>query len=146
FALLKSLARKTHVLQGAQAEEEVAGLEGARDTDARQDVGRLAGDIAAIELDGAGIGLHAARDQIERGALARPVGADDRCDALGHRLEAEIGHCTQAAERFAQAPHLDHAASFRSRVSRRASPKSPSGRNMTNTTKIVPSTNRCRSV
>src|SRR5689334_4988459 len=28
FALLKSLARKTHVLQGAQAEEEVAGLEG----------------------------------------------------------------------------------------------------------------------
>ena len=87
-AVLEALAGQPDVLENGQSEEQIGDLEGARDADPRQDVGRLAGDVAPIEFHQARIRSKRAGDQIERGALARPVRTDDRRDPARLRLEA----------------------------------------------------------
>src|SRR5262245_16620795 len=78
-APIQRLTGEPYILQSAQAKEDIRDLERARHPDARQSVRRLPGDVAALELDGPGIRLQAARDQIECGTLSRAIGANDRC-------------------------------------------------------------------
>src|SRR5262245_17628275 len=146
-ARLEALAGEPDVLECGETEEQVGDLKGPGDAEPGQRKGRLSGDIAAVQLDGAGVGPQRSRDEVEHGALASAIRADDRGDAQRRRLEAEIAHCPQPAEGLVERSHLDHGAALpRAAVRRRASPMRPSGKNMTNTMKMTPRTRRCRSV
>ncbi len=101
-ASLQALAGEPHVLEDAQTEEQVGDLERARHADAGQGVGRLAGNVASVQLDLAGIRPQRSGDEIERCALAGAVRSDDRRDAMALRLEAEVIDGPQPTEGLAQ--------------------------------------------
>src|SRR5581483_6515572 len=120
--------------------------ERARDAQPSQNVRRHPGDIAAVERHRAGVGWQRAGDEIECGALAGAVRPDDRGDAVALALEAQIVDGAQAAKGLVEISDLDHGPTFRRAVPRRTRPHKPSGKNMTKTMKMMPSTNRWRSV
>src|SRR5262249_30148678 len=130
-----------------ETEEQVGDLKGPGDAEPHEHKGRFSRNIAPAQLDAAGVGPQRSRYEIEHGALAGAIRADDRGDTERRRLEAEITHRPQSAEGLVECGHLDHGAALaRAVVSRRASPIRPSGRNMTNTMKMTPRTRRCLSV
>ncbi len=78
--------------------------------------------------------------------LPAPFGPMIDVMRLRSALEAQIVDRPQAAEGLVEIGDLDHDPAFR-RVSRRCTrPHSPSGRNITKMMKIMPSTNKWRSV
>src|SRR5262245_12225661 len=75
-ARLEALAGEPDVLECGETEEQVSDLKGPGDTEPGQRKGRLAGDIAAVQLDGAGVGPQRSGDEVEHGALAGAIRAD----------------------------------------------------------------------
>src|SRR5215467_11773331 len=143
----ETLAGEANVLECAQAKKQISDLEGSRDAEPRQHKWRLSGDVAPVQLDGSGIRTQRSRDKIEGSALAGSIRTYDGRHAMGKSLETEISHGAQAAEGLVESAHLDHGTAFpRDADRRRASPIKPSGRNMTNTMKMMPRTSRCLSV
>ena len=61
-------------------------------------LGRMRGDVAAVEHDAAGVGLVEARDHVEQRGLAGAVGADDRDDAALGDVDRHVLDCGDAAE------------------------------------------------
>ncbi len=59
---------------------------------------RLAGDVRAIEGDGAGRGFEELGQQVEAGGLARAVGADQRMDGTAAHRQVHIAHRGEALE------------------------------------------------
>src|SRR5262249_22021654 len=140
-AALAALAREPDVLEHRQPEEQVGDLERAGNAEPRQLVRGPTGDVPPIELDRSRIGAQRAGDQVEGGALARAVRADDRGDRPRRRLEAQLIHGAQRAESLVELADLDHDQAFRAtdRAKPRCSrPHTPSGRNITNTMKMAP--------
>ena len=83
-------------------------LKGAADAMTR-DVGRRpSGHIDAVEQDAAGVGLQRARDQIEKRALAGPVGADHRGQRTIGKIQRDVVGRLDAAERFAEVLDFEH--------------------------------------
>jgi len=65
-------------------------------------VRRHVGDRALVELDVAGIGGEKARDQVERGGLARPAWAQQRDERAGRNIERDLINRLGRAERLGQ--------------------------------------------
>ncbi len=66
------------VLQDCQVREHAPALQDVRDADGGAGVGRLAGDVGAVEDDGPGLGLVQTADGVDDRALARAVGPEQR--------------------------------------------------------------------
>src|SRR3569832_2112562 len=145
--------RETHVVQDRVAPEQRDDLVGARHAEMRAAAARHAGDIAAEQVDRAGIGREIAGDEVELRRLAGAVGTDDEPPRAGLDIEIDVAGDVEAAERLAQAGDGEGAhgaVSFtggvycpRRRVARRQSRADPgtrpSGIRMTMATKIAPS-------
>ena len=87
-----------HVLEHGQAREDVGALEGARQAEPADRVRRPPGDVAAAEIDAAGVRDQVPGDHVEQRGLARAVGADDRRDLAGLHTQAHSAQGLEAAE------------------------------------------------
>src|SRR5215468_6914108 len=88
-----------HVVRHRELAEELRGLKGAGDAEARDGVGRGAGDAEAAQCDVAPIRAVVAGEDVQQGRLARAVGADDGGDTGGGDGERDIvegGHAAEA--------------------------------------------------
>src|SRR5215203_1044406 len=73
-----ALDREPHVLERRELRKQVRQLERAAEPLSRAQRRRQAGHVLAVDEDLAGGGAQLARDEVEVGRLAGPVGADDR--------------------------------------------------------------------
>src|SRR6185295_14410666 len=123
-----------HVLQRAQIVEHARDLEGAPDAVAREQMRRLAGDVAALEDDAPGVRAKQARDRIEEGALAGAVRADDGAEIALGDAQVDAAERLQSPEALCQSldPKDIHASFLR------VKPVSPSGISSTRATMITP--------
>src|SRR5205823_4772759 len=97
-ALQAGVHADEHVLERRHLREEADVLKGAADTELRDCVRRLAGDVDAVEEDPARRGAVEAGEHVEERRLAGAVRADQADDrALGDR-EVEVVDREQAAE------------------------------------------------
>ena len=80
--------RDHHVFQHAQIAKDFGRLEHAGNAHLVDLVGFAPQHRLAVEHDRAGVGDELADEAVEQGRLARPVGADDRVDAVF--LDAEV--------------------------------------------------------
>src|SRR5690606_29720707 len=94
------------IFQRAHRPEGGRRLEGAAYALAPDPLGRQADQFAPGQLHRPGIRPHLAVDRIEAGRLARAVGADEGQHLAGGQRERHVVERADAAERFAQAAHL----------------------------------------
>ena len=114
------LHRQRHVLDGRELAQHGGDLERARQPQPHAGMDRQSGDVAAGEVDGAGVGPQVAGELADQGRLAGAVGTDQGMDlALAH-LDREIVGRDQAAEA------LDQPSGFKERFSHGAAPSSES--------------------
>ena len=97
-----------HVLEQRELLEEPDLLEGARDAQAHALVGRHADERPVFQMQGSGVGLVDARQQVEERRLAGPVGPDQREDRFFRHRDRDVLHRAHAAEAFAEAFRPDH--------------------------------------
>ena len=89
-----------HVVEHAQVAEHAAVLEGAREAERGELLGRQAGDVAAREVDAAGVRRVEPGDEIEQRGLAgavRPDDADQLALGDGERQRVDGGDAAEAA-------------------------------------------------
>src|SRR5262245_2067433 len=114
------------VVQDGEPRERPHDLKRADQAEAADRVGPEPGERAPAEPHVAGVGLEEAGQQVERGGLARAVGADEPEDlALGHR-QVEAAHRLDAAEALGQPARLEQRAR-----AHRTPPPGPSARRTT---------------
>ena len=94
----RSLRRQAHVLVRRQQRKDVRDLERAADPRLRTPVGRLLGDVDAVELDGAARRPAQAGDEVEERRLPGPVRADHGEQLAIEDLELDIGDDRCAAD------------------------------------------------
>src|SRR5262249_22418699 len=137
--------RDTHVVDEAHAEERARQLEAARHAEPRTLVGRIALEIGAVELDGAGLVAQRPAQAIDERALARSVGAD-QADALARSdREADAFERDEPAEPFAEILDLEQRRAHRSLLARSrpsTRPKMPFGAIITKATSTTPTMSR----
>ncbi len=102
------LQRQPQVFVDRQPLEQIGDLERARQPLMADRLRRHALDLAAVQLDGAGIGRVEAGDQIEQRGLSRAVRPDQGMDFAGADLQARIGHRANAAKTLRDAAHVEH--------------------------------------
>jgi hypothetical protein len=100
------LGREAHVLAHREARKDVAALEGARDSLARDRVHRQAGDVLPGEEHLPRLRPQRARDEVEDRRLAGAVRADQRADLARLDAEVDLVDCHQRAEAAHQAAAL----------------------------------------
>ncbi len=83
--------RGAQVLLDAQVGEDPLAAGDLGDAEAGDLVGRQVGDVAAVEDDGAAVGLDHAADGPQQRRLARPVGADQGDDLALADLDLDVG-------------------------------------------------------
>jgi hypothetical protein len=121
------LERELDVLQRRSLREQAGDLERARDAEAGDPLGGLAGDVAPGEDDPATRRLQEAGEQMEQGGLAGAVGADQRVHGPLGDTEVHVADRAEALELLGQALRLQdgcgvaHAVSGRLAKRRRAS-------------------------
>src|SRR3984893_585733 len=93
-----------HVVHGGHVGEKADVLEGARDAEPRDAMGRQAADADAVEENLTAAEREESRDTVERGGLARAVGADHRDDGAVLDRKADVGDRLEPAEPLA---HVD---------------------------------------
>src|SRR6266436_5803959 len=86
------------------------------------------------------------KPEIRLNAVLFPAPFGPMIDVMTIGLEAEIADGSQRAECLVEPGDFDHAGLRLLSDTWRIRPTKPSGRNRTKTTKIRPSTNKCRSV
>src|ERR671912_492321 len=102
------LPGEDEVVAHRKLREHLQQLEGAADAEAVE-IGRAqAGDIAAVEGDGAGIRQQLTENAVEQGRLAGPVRTDDAEDLTLAHLKREAVDSGDAAEALRQAFGSQH--------------------------------------
>jgi hypothetical protein len=101
--------RHLHVLDHGQRRERLGDLERAADAQLPDVARPLADQLDAIERDRAAVGRELPVDHIERGRLARAVGADQRQQLAGRNLEADAIDRPVAAEFLAEVVNFQQA-------------------------------------
>ncbi len=115
-----------HVLERAQIVKDACDLEGARHASARHEMRRLAGDIPTLEGDAARVGTQQPGHDVEEGALAGAVRADDGAEFAGLDREVYSAERHQPAEALDERLHAqDRTAHLVSRVGSRAARAPP---------------------
>src|SRR5690606_11770233 len=119
--------------------------EGTRDAQPADLVRRHARDVAAIVHDTPAAGMHAARQQVVEGGLARTIGPDDGQRFVTVDVEIHVGDGIDPAEALAQAGNLQNdvlrcSRHLRSRIQSRRVPSRPRRKNMTMNARMMPST------
>jgi hypothetical protein len=104
--VLLALQGDAHVLQHREVRKDRGDLERAHHAAARDDVGPLRGDVAAVEVDrSAGRGQEA-REQVEDRRLARAVGTDQRMDGVAAHAQVDAVDRHEALELLGQVASL----------------------------------------
>jgi hypothetical protein len=96
------------VIQNGRLIEQVSGLEGAANPPLGDVVAAQRRDVLPVEDDPPGAGLLRTAHQVEKGALAGPVGADDRVDLVGLELDGNILNRRQTTEHLGQVLDFKH--------------------------------------
>src|SRR4051812_38821676 len=91
-----------HVLVHREGAVELRNLEGAADSEAGDRAGRQARNVAALELDGAALGLQVAGDHVDERRLAGAVGADQPDDRVLLDCGVYLGGGNHRAEALVQ--------------------------------------------
>src|SRR5690606_19994599 len=97
-----------YVFRHAQAAEHRGFLRQVADSEACARVHRQGGDIAIVDLDGAVVGRDEADDHVERGGLARAVGAEQADDFALVEAEREVADDGAPAIALAQPAGTQH--------------------------------------
>ena len=87
--------------------EEARDLEGARDAERCDLLGGPAGDVLAVEQDGAGRRREEAGEQVEERGLARSVGSDEGVDRAAGDRQVDLRDGAETAELLGQGPGLE---------------------------------------
>ncbi|MCY1222025.1 hypothetical protein D9M72_341000 [compost metagenome] len=77
-------------------------LEGTDHAAARDLRGLLAGDVDAVEKDGAGGRLQELGEQVEASGLARAVGSNQCMDRPASHPQVDVAHCCEPLELLAK--------------------------------------------
>src|SRR6266851_5127389 len=96
-----------HVLEHREVGKRADDLERARQAEPADRVGLEPDERSAVEADVAAVRGQEARDQVEDGGLARPVGPDEPQYLPPGHVEREIAHRLQAAEPLAESADLE---------------------------------------
>src|SRR5262249_59414028 len=88
-------------------------LERARESQARDLVGRQSGDVVALEAYTALLGTVIAGDHVEQRRLAGPVGSDDAEQVAGADHEAHRAHRGEPTEALGDRLKREHGSSAR---------------------------------
>ena len=103
----RSLRRQSHVLVHRQQRKDVRDLERAADARLRAAIGRLIGDVDAVELDAAARRRAQAGDEVEERRLPGPVRADHGEQLTVEDLEPDIGDDRCAADVEPEVPRRE---------------------------------------
>ena len=98
------------VVQDRQARKDAEVLKGPGDSQAGHPVGRLPGNIGALEADGPGVGPDDPGETVDEGGLAGAVGADEGSDLAPAGDEADVVQGRQTAEMLAEAGNFQQVA------------------------------------
>ena len=101
------VAAQQHVLEHRKFAEQLQVLEGARHAQVGHARGRLMRHVLSREADASFTGLVVARNAVERGGLARAVGANQRMDRAREYVEGQRVDRRQAAKANREVLHLD---------------------------------------
>jgi hypothetical protein len=96
------------VLERGHVGEFMRDLEGAQHAQPEQLVGRLAGDVLAIEDDLAAVGHNVAGDEVEQGGFTGAVRPDQARDRAALNLERAILHRFEAAKGLTDVLDVDN--------------------------------------
>src|SRR5215204_1708645 len=94
--------RHLHVLGSCHGLERLRDLEGAADAAPEFLARRSAGDVLAVEDDGAAVGPALPVDEVERGRLAGAVGTDERQELARRERERHVPRRHHGPERLAE--------------------------------------------
>ena len=103
--LLAGVLAEEQDVEHGQLREEPAVLERAHHADAEALLGQVLGQVDVVQPDGPGLRCHETRDHVERGRLARAVGADQPDDGTRLRLEGHPVERVHPAELHAAPRH-----------------------------------------
>ncbi|PYM46693.1 MAG: hypothetical protein DME16_14155 [Candidatus Rokuibacteriota bacterium] len=96
------------IVTEAHLAEDLRGLEGARDSAPRDDIGRKAVQLVAVEGKGAPAGRVVAGQDIEEGGLASAIGADESVNAARRHHERHLGEGGHTAESEAHVVYVEN--------------------------------------
>ena len=135
-----ALRGQRDVVINAQRCVDLGDLEGIGDAAPDAGMGGQPGDVAAFEKDAPRPGLDPARQEADKGRLARPVRPDQRVNLPRCQIEIDPVHGFQPAEMPRQPARLKDHGSHRSPRSLSV-PRMPFGANSTSTTSTAPTMN-----